>query len=112
MSKSYEAKKRWAERNYDKRIAKSRQSLLGGKWRGLTKRDYTGYCELCSVEVEKNLHYHHWDDAIPSMGLWMCAKCHRYAEGFDKAMTDSALLDTYAELRTSISKGYYQARLL
>ena len=39
-------------------------------------------CELCSRCLK--LGYHHWNDKIPSMGLWLCPSCHHFAEKFDK----------------------------
>ena len=112
MDRKYKTKREWYLRNYDKVIARRRHSLLDGKWRGLSKRLYPGHCELCGKSVNSYLHYHHWDDNEPSIGMWLCAQCHRYAEGFDKAMIDTVLFDTYIESKLTITRQCYQARLL
>lgn len=51
--------------------------------RHLNKRPYSDECELCGKLRERHHHYHHWDDSNPSMGLWLCFKCHRMAELMD-----------------------------
>lgn len=50
---------------------------------GLDKRAWTGYCELCNKENIR-LHYHHWDDSRPSMGIWICQLCHYMCEQLEK----------------------------
>lgn len=112
MDKKYKSKREWYLRNYDKVIAGRRHGLLAGKWKGLSKRSYTGRCELCGTLVDSYLPYHHWDDNEPSIGMWLCSQCHKYAEGFDKAMTDTVLFDTYVERKLAITRQCYQARLL
>jgi len=42
------------------------------------KRQYPldNLCEICRVEREKGLVYHHWDDDDFSCGIWVCKSCH------------------------------------
>lgn len=40
-----------------------------------------GLCELCSTAKYKD--HHHWDDRDTRKGLWLCRKCHAFAERFD-----------------------------
>jgi len=111
MDKDYQSKRRWYQRNKDTVIARRRHSNLAGKWKNLSKRAYTGYCELCGKEVESHLGYHHWNDNEPSLGLWLCSPCHKWAEGFDKALEDQALLSTYKGLKDTVTSEYYRIRL-
>ena len=39
-------------------------------------------CELCGNKP-KRLHYHHWDDEKPSLGVWVCFGCHMAVEKFE-----------------------------
>ena len=111
MDKRYWFKKHWYGVNKGKVTARRRQALLAGKWKGLHKRPYTNACELCGSELTR-LGYHHWDDNEPSLGIWLCAGCHKYAEGFDKALGDKPLLEVYAKLKDTVTSKYYQTRLL
>ena len=109
-------RKHWSKRYWyllhkDKLETERRQSLLGNRWRGLNKRQYSGYCELCEQPFDR-LEYHHWDDDNPAMGIWLCHHCHRYAEGFDKAIVDPSFLELYKEIKNRIATEYYQSRLL
>lgn len=40
-----------------------------------------GMCELCGEIRYKD--HHHWNDSTPNVGLWLCRKCHAFAERFD-----------------------------
>lgn len=87
------------ERRHDDVRARTRHTQLGN-----------GICELCGSKVER-MHYHHWDDDNPSMGLWLCPRDHRHAEGFDQAINDPALLARYALLKATVSRMYHESRL-
>jgi hypothetical protein len=50
----------------------------------LNKRPYTNYCELCGVLKARKLGYHHWDNARPDLGIWVCCRCHNVAEAVDR----------------------------
>jgi endogenous inhibitor of DNA gyrase (YacG/DUF329 family)/transcription elongation factor Elf1 len=71
----------WCRKNLTTTWRKGKQIVLVGK-----KRDYpkNSKCELCKNTVKKNLAYHHWDDKNVSKGLWLCFKCHMFAEVIDK----------------------------
>lgn len=73
---------------------------------GLNKRPYPGVCEMCGFPKEKGLHYHHWDEDNPSIGLWLCPRCHRLVEILDNLGSAKLgeLLAKYLRLRGSVSK--------
>lgn len=113
----YWSKRQSYERHRHLRIAKTRATRLGsgnGKyWGGLTKSTYRGVCELCGVPDADcgRLHYHHWDDATPSLGLWLCPNCHRLAEGMDVALADPITLDKYAAIKSAAIRLFNDYRL-
>ena len=43
---------------------------------GLNKRDYTGYCEICSKQQELNLRYRVFNKSNLSVGIWVCDSCN------------------------------------
>lgn len=47
-------------------------------------------CEVCGVN-HKRLMYHHWDDADPSKGVWVCYLCHQLSEGIDRGLVPKYL---------------------
>ncbi len=49
------------------------------------KRSKPDKCELCN-RTTKYLGYHHWNDSNPSVGLWLCAHCHIFAEHVENSM--------------------------
>jgi hypothetical protein len=117
----YESKRRSYERNRESIIASSRRTKLGSGgvyWHGLNKRAYPGQCELCGAKQDstlpglKKLHYHHWDDLKPSMGIWLCGDCHRQAEGMDTALDHPAILTQYASIKTTIVRVFNESTLL
>lgn len=59
-------------------------------------------CELCGEE-RAHLHYHHWDNENPSIGLWLCYRCHMFAERAD------ALTDWYFELKEKAEREVLEA---
>ncbi len=71
----------------------------------LNKRPYPGACEVCGFAKEKGLHYHHWDKDNPSLGLWLCPRCHRLVEILDNlgSMKLGELLAKYLRLRGGVS---------
>jgi hypothetical protein len=101
MDKKHDAKRAWYLRNKAKIDNHRRETVLNGKC-GLHKRKYTGKCELCGVTVSKYLRYHHWDDSNPSVGVWLCTRCHNIAEAIDKIIENPLLLNQYKELRRRI----------
>ena len=44
-------------------------------------------CEVCSKYTTR-LEYHHWDTSHPSLGLWLCRRCHYMAEAIDDGLHD------------------------
>lgn len=55
-------------------------------------------CEVCGGEF-KRLEYHHWNEALPELGVWVCYKCHQRAEMVDKAWEH---LEKYLSLKQEI----------
>lgn len=55
-------------------------------------------CELCGDEKTR-LEYHHYDDNDLLKGLWLCVRCHIFAE-----KTDKGLQRRYFELKETIFK--------
>jgi len=39
-------------------------------------------CELCSTS--ECYYYHHWEDTNTNRGIWICGRCHQFAEKLDK----------------------------
>lgn len=70
--------------------------IVNGKHRRVNKRPRPEECELCSWE-HKVLHYHHWDDDKPELGIWVCGRCHTIVGGFERGITDK-----YLELKSVI----------
>lgn len=85
------------------------QSRLNGKTLpdGEIKRSFLGYCEVCGRSlVDRQKDYHHWDDSMPAMGIWLCINCHAMAE-----CIDNNLYDKYIECKVRIEKEYAQGWL-
>jgi len=67
---------------------------------GIVKRPKPASCELCHRSynvLENHLHYHHWDDNHPEIGMWICVPCHWFAE-----KVESGLVPHYFELKEKI----------
>jgi len=64
---------------------------INGKRKGFQvdgRRPKPGRCEFCHEEVEgRELGWHHWDDNHLEYGLWLCFKCHYFAEMVEKGLT-------------------------
>jgi hypothetical protein len=73
--------------------------------RGLNKRPYTSYCEICSKQVQNNMAYHHWDDLNLNLGIWVCIKCHYIVEAFElvKSGKFSAVIEKYEQLKAELT---------
>jgi ribosomal protein L37AE/L43A len=63
------------------------------------KRPRPEACELCHRDRPR-LHYHHWNDAQPEQGVWVCSHCHRHVEAYEKG-----LIVAYLKLKRSIVNG-------
>ena len=63
-----------------------------------------GKCEICR---EKPLHsvlqHHHWDHENPSVGMWMCSKCHFVVDLLD---VKPELARRYFDLKRAILRSY------
>jgi len=81
-------------RNYSRKHS----LIIKGKYTRVNKRPRPdNICELCGLG-NTWLHYHHWDDAHPELGLWVCAHCHKIAEGQEKG-----IVSKYLELKKHLS---------
>jgi len=65
----------------------------------VNKRPRPETCELCG-RVPGRLHYHHWNDAKPEQGIWVCIPCHQRVEYYEKGM-----IDAYLKLKQTIIDG-------
>ena len=91
-----------------RRMIRTRDSVTGKEVnlalpKGEYKRDYLGFCEVCGQIIPEDKHkgYHHWDDEMPAMGVWVCYKCHKVIEG-----VDSGISERYLSLKTEIERVY------
>ncbi|GAH80004.1 unnamed protein product [marine sediment metagenome] len=83
------------QRNYRRQhILETKDGVIH---RGLNKRPWTGYCEICFC-VGKLLVYHHWDEYNLNKGIWVCNPCHMMAEG-----CDTNLIGQYMRLKDKIN---------
>lgn len=62
----------------------------------LNKRPRPRICESCGLPGR--LEYHHWDEEDLSKGLWLCWRCHMFAEGVESGLTS----DSYLELKQRV----------
>ena len=58
--------------------------------KNLKKQDYSSRCELCG-RTKIRLAYHHWNKKKPSMGIWVCQKCHWLIESYDNKSEEEIL---------------------
>ena len=55
-------------------------------------------CELCHKIPRfgaRTMHWHHWNNEHPEWGLWLCGRCHLFADMIEKGLTASR----YEELK-------------
>jgi hypothetical protein len=73
--------------------------------RGLNKRPYTNYCELCGKYVQNNMAYHHWDESNLDLGIWICNKCHYIVGAFEliKSGKFLVLIEKYEQLKAELT---------
>jgi len=91
-----------------RRVINTRDSKTG-KYKTLVlpkgeyKREYLGFCEVCGKEIQdtKYIGYHHWDDDLPAVGIWVCNGCHKMVEGIDRG-----LIEPYLTLKAKVEKEY------
>ena len=76
-------------------------SSTNGKFYRVNKRFRPNKCEICNKEKNR-LDYHHWDNDFPALGLWLCTRCHRSAEGFVHGFS----IEKYLELKIKITKQF------
>ena len=67
------------------------------------KRPRPESCEFCTLGQRK-LSWHHWDDSHLELGLWLCWKCHSFAESIERGLNKSHIRK-YLELKTRVNKG-------
>ena len=61
------------------------------------KRPKPECCELCREEISKLL-WHHWDDEHLEWGMWLCWRCHRFAEGVERGLHEEAYINLKEKL--------------
>ncbi len=100
--------------SYDIRREKStvyqRRTILGTGtckanatvYKHLNKRPHPGICELCDKD-KRLLHYHHWDDDYPEIGLWVCVKCHKIAGFYEGDFDVLRLMLKYVRLKAVLA---------
>ena len=99
-------RKRWRIKHHDEVLAKERQSKLGSGEKhltGLQKRPHPGACELCQAQ-DKRLSYQHWDDGDPSLGMWLCGRCFKIAQGVEAQVREEAIVSAYLALKGKLSE--------
>ncbi len=96
--------------------AKQRQTKLttvnGRTLYGLKKRPHTVYCEFCGNRLSRmgkplKLNYHHWIPEQPAVGLWLCNRCHTFAEFFDDNNV-FILAERYSMLQRYAKEQYHE----
>lgn len=71
---------------YQRKYNREHSLVVNGKHRRINKRPRPdNKCELCNKVVER-LHYHHWDDSRPELGMWVCGRCHSIVEEYEKGL--------------------------
>jgi len=85
---------------YREKLRISNLCSKGRNYKGLNKRPYAGYCELCGKKQDMRLAYHHWNDNKPAMGIWMCNPCHWFVEGIERGLQ----LKKYLDLKEKIER--------
>jgi hypothetical protein len=99
-------RQRWYEKHKDEVLSKRRQSQLGSGDKhltGLQKRPHPGACELCQVQ-DKRLSYQHWDDGNPSLGMWLCGRCFKIAQGVEAQVREEDIAMAYQALKVKLSE--------
>lgn len=84
--------------------ARTRLRMLNGRTLpdGECKRPPTENCEVCGQAFgSRHIAYHHWDDEMPAMGMWLCRRCHVIAEG-----VDNNLHQAYISKKVQVEKEY------
>ena len=102
LKKYKDGRERWMEprrKAYMKEYYQKNKSRIRIK---VKKRAFRGFCELCKREIKKRLHWHHWDDEHPELGLWLCSRCHWFA-GSVEYDPHQKLMGLYKKLKESAS---------
>lgn len=86
-------------RGAKRRYARKHILIINGKMVRVNKRERKGICEICGRTIDWRLHYHHWNDDKPSLGMWVCQRCH-YGCGFIEKR-----FDKYMKLKKDIEEG-------
>jgi hypothetical protein len=72
-------------------------------WNHVGKRPYTKSCEICGKSPKLSLHWHHWDDDHPEIGLWLCPKCHMRVNMYEINQIEPDFVRTYLRLKREVS---------
>ena len=101
----------WKNREYHNQKLREymRENYLHGKLLSIPKRKRPAeICEICHYGA-KYLAYHHWDDARPWLGVWVCSRCHTLAEIIDYLISHKpnylqSRIEEYISLKEKIEK--------
>ena len=93
--------------NWQVKYKREHRLKVNGKEIQVKKRPSTNCCEICGKvgNGKKSLDYHHWNDAHPEWGIWVCSSCHFVAEFIDSMNSEEfkARMAKYLELQKMIS---------
>ena len=91
--------KRWRKQYMREHYIRSSTNGVRVKIRA-QKRPHTITCEICAkVPTKGVLGYHHWDDARPSLGIWLCTFCHIFVTFVERGYAQK-----YAELKQMVTE--------
>ncbi len=84
--------RKYSEHNAIGTVIDSKKTIV----RKLKKRPRPDLCEVCEDRPAKA--YHHWNNEDPSIGLWLCFRCHMAAEVMDD-LPNLDLFTVYIDLK-------------
>jgi len=89
----------------ERRLQTKVRTTIGGvrKWYKVDKRPRPSTCELCKGPSIRSLSWHHWDDNHLELGLWLCHKCHLFAEACERG-----ILNEYLKLKKEVEGELYK----
>jgi len=83
----------------------SRTNGRDKRWNHVGKRPYPETCEICGKPPKNSkisLHWHHWNDEHPEIGLWLCQKCHIKVNAYETNQKNPDFINTYLTLKNKM----------